>query len=147
MAYKLKELPEISYWSENKQFDIIDDDGKEISIQISESPKHYERLMWIEGGGGWNEIEDDDILEYLDSDEFSDQEWELENEVEKNMYLRMDAVYDKFVEENGEVDDFMKFNELLNKVNGETDYKKEYGKRFYDSYQYVFKKLRDKNDK
>jgi hypothetical protein len=41
----------------------------------------------------------------------------------------------------------MKFNELLNKVNGETDYKKEYGKRFYDSYQYVFKKLRDKNDK
>ena len=34
MAYKLKELPEISYWSENKQFDIIDDDGKEIKVIV-----------------------------------------------------------------------------------------------------------------
>jgi hypothetical protein len=53
-------------------------------------------------------------------------------------------IHQIFVEENGEVDDFMKFNQLIHEVNGETDYKKEYGKRFYDSYQYVFKKLRDK---
>lgn len=144
MPYKLKELPEVSYWLENKQFDIIDDEGKEITIQISESPKHYERLMWIEGGGGWNEIEDDDILEYLDSDEFSEQEWEFENQKEKEMYTKMDVHYNKFIEENGDTNDFMKIDRLINAVFGETDYKKHYGERFYQAYQYVYKKLRDK---
>jgi hypothetical protein len=145
MGYKLKELPQNAYWQETKQFTIVDDEGNEIEIRVTESSKHYERFMWHEPGG-WDEIDNDEINEYID-EQFGDDEWELENEVEKNMYLRMDAVYNKFVEENGEVNDFMKFNNLINEVNGETDYKKEYGKRFYDSYQYVFKKLRDKNDK
>jgi hypothetical protein len=145
MGYKLKELPQNAYWQETKQFTIVDDEGNEIEIRVTESSKHYERFMWYEPGG-WDEIDNDEINEYID-EQFGDDEWELENEVEKNMYLRMDAVYNKFVEENGEVNDFMKFNNLINEVNGETDYKKEYGKRFYDSYQYVFKKLRDKNDK
>ena len=143
MGYKLKELPEIAYWQETKQFTIVDEEGKEIEIRISESSKSYERFMWY-NPGGWNEILDDEINEYLD-ERFSDDEWEFEQQTEEEMYKRMDAVYDKFVEENGEVDDFMKFNQLIHEVNGETDYKKEYGKRFYESYQYVFKKLRDKN--
>jgi hypothetical protein len=142
MGYKLKELPENAYWQETKQFTIVDDEGKEIEIRVTESSKFYERFMWHEPGG-WDEIDNDEINEYLD-EQFSDDEWAFEQQAEEEMHKKMDAVYDKFVEENGEVDDFMKFNNLINEVNRETDYKKEYGKRFYDSYQYVFKKLRDK---
>jgi len=142
MGYKLKELPENAYWQETKQFTIVDDEGKEIEIRITESSKHYERFMWHEPGG-WDQIEDNEIDEYLD-EKFSDDEWEFEQKAEEEMHKKMDAVYDKFVEENGEVDNFMKFNNLINEVNRETDYKKEYGKRFYEGYNYVFNKLRDK---
>ena len=93
--------------------------------------------------GGWNEILDDEINEYID-ERFSDDEWGFEQQAEEEMYKRMDAVYDKFVEENGEVDDFMKFNSLIHAVNRETSNKKEYSKRFYDAYDYAYKKLRDK---
>jgi hypothetical protein len=141
MGYKLKELPENVYWQETKQFTIIDDEGKEIEIRISESSKSYERFMWY-NPGGWNEILDDEINEYLD-ERFSDDEWGFEQQAEEEMYKRMDAVYDKFVGENGEVDDFMKFNNLIHSVDRETSNKKEYSKRFYDAYDYVYKKLRD----
>ena len=142
MRYKLKELPENAYWQETKQFTIVDETGKEIEIRITESSKHYERFMWHEPGG-WDQIEDNTINEYLD-EKFSDDEWEFEKRAEEEMHRRMDAVYDKFVEEKGEVDDFAKFNQLIDEVTRETDYKKEHGKRFYDSYQYVYKKLREK---
>ena len=140
MGYKLKELPENAYWQETKQFTIVDDEGKEIEIRISESSKNYERFMWHEPGG-WDEIENDEINEYLE-EQFSEDEYGFEMDEEKKMYEKMDVIYDKFIKENGEVDNFMKFHNLITEVDGETSHKKEYSKRFYEAYNYVFKKVK-----
>lgn len=140
MGYKLKELPESAYWQETKQFTIVDDEGKETEIRITESSKHYERFMWHEPGG-WDEIEDDEINEYLE-EQFSEDEYGFEMDEEKKMYEKMDVIYDKFIKKNGEVDDFKKFHNLIIEVNSETSRKKEYSKRFYEAYNYVFKKVK-----
>ncbi len=145
MGYKLKGLPEDAYWQETKQFTIVDDEGKETEIRITESSKSYERFMWHKPGG-WDEIKDVEINEYLD-EQFSEDEYDFEQEEEKEMYGRMDLIYDKFIKENGEVDNFMKFNNLIIAVNSETNRKKEYVKRFYDAYDYVYKKLRETHTK
>lgn len=142
MAFKLKELPEKVYWLETKQFDIIDEEtGKEYSIRIGESSKSVEQFMWHEPGG-WDDISDNSILEYLE-EEFSNDEFDFENEERKKQEKVMDEAYEEFIKENGEVNDLKKFDSLVSKfANIINDRSMDYYKRFYTSYSYALKKTK-----
>lgn len=138
MGYKLKELPEIAYWQETKQFTIVDDEGKEIEIRVSESSKSYERFMWHEPGG-WDEIEDDEINEYLD-EQFGDDEWGFENEEKKEREEKMDIIIDDYIQEKGEV---KVIDDLISTITRSGIYPRrfKYYEEFYETYYYVKRKL------
>ena len=141
MKYKLKEKPEKVYWSETKQFTIVDEEGREYEIRIGNSSKNTEWFMWHEPNG-WDEIGDVSILDYLE-DYFDDDEWDLEKEEEKKRYKKMDIKTEEFIKENGNIDDLNKVDLLISNLMTETDYGKKYGERFYDAYNYVRNYLRN----
>lgn len=141
MKYKLKELPEIVYSSETKHLTIIDEEGKEYSISITDSSKHSEWLMWYEPGG-WDEIIDVSILDYLE-EEFEEHKGEFENIKRKEEEKKMDGAYDKYVQEVTEKKEEIKLDDLISELSIVQDYRtKDYYERFYHAYHHAKKKLK-----
>lgn len=141
MKYKLKELPQNVYWSDTKQFTIIDEEGKEYEIRVGESSKNYEQWMWHEPGG-WDEIIDVSILDYLE-EEFGEQEGEFENIKRKEEEKKMDEAYDKYVQEVTEKKEEIKLDDLISELTKVQDYRtKDYYERFYHAYYHAKKKLK-----
>ena len=129
MTYKLKEAPKKIYWAETKQFTIVDEEGNEYEIRIGESSKNTEWFMWHEPGG-WDEIGDVSILDYLENN-FEDDESEFDNQNRKDEEKKMDEAMENFIKENGEIKEIKQFDELVSKLMGVQDYKKTYYERFY----------------
>jgi hypothetical protein len=142
MTYKLKEKPKMVYSLETKQFTIVDEEGREYEIRISDSSKNTEWFMWHEPGG-WDEIGDVSILDYLEEG-FGEDEWDFEREESKKINEKMDLKTEEFIKENGEIKDLNQVDSLISNLMTETDYSKKYGERFYDSYNYVRNYLRNK---
>jgi len=144
MEYKLKELPEKVYWLETKQFDIEDENGVEHSIRIGESSKNIEYWIWKEGKGGWNEIDDKDLMEWI-YDVYPEQEWEFEEVDRKKFEEKMNELYDNYVKEKGEINSIKKFSDAVSDIQWRpeiAEYKNDFNERFKEVYNYLLKKVK-----
>ncbi len=129
MNYKLKEKPQEVYWSTTKQFTIVDEEGREYEIRIGDSSKTIEWFMWHEPGG-WDEIIDVSILDYLENN-FPDDESDFEEIERKEEEKKMDEVMEKFVQENGEIKEVKQFDDLVSEMMKVQDYTKTFYERSY----------------
>lgn len=136
MILKLKAKPEKVFWSETKQFTLIDEEGNEYDIRIGESSKFTEYFRWYEPGG-WDEIIEVPILDYLE-EEFSNDEWEMESQERKELEKKMTASMDEWIEEQGLPTEPGQIRQLVNRLmldleNTDSNYKE----RFYDAYHFA----------
>jgi hypothetical protein len=144
VEYKLKELPETVYWLNTKQFDIEDENGVEYTIRIGESSKNIEHWIWKEGAGGWNEIDDQDLIDWI-YDVFPEEEWELEEVERKKFEEKMDVLYDNYIKEKGEINSIEKFSEIISDMQWRPevrDYKNDFNERFKAVYNYLLIKVK-----
>ena len=141
MSYKLKELPKEVYYLTTKQFTLVDDNSEEYEIRIGESSKGTEYFIWKDGQGGWNDLDDGDILEYLDEG-FHDDEGEFEYNNTKEEEKKMDEVMEKFIKENGEITTIKLFDDVVSEMMRVQDYSKDYYRRFYIAVHYAKNKLK-----
>jgi hypothetical protein len=142
MNYKLKEMPEKVYWAETKQFTVENENGETFDIRIGESSKFTEYWIWKDPGG-WEEIDDDDLMEYI-NEQFADDEWEFELSAQKEREEKMDKIIDEYIKENG---DQIKIDELVSKISRENLYPRNitFYEEFYHNYHYVNKKIKQLN--
>ena len=140
MILKLKDKPEKVFWSETKQFTLIDDEGNEYDIRIGENSKFTEYFRWYEPGG-WDEIIEVPILDYLEN-QFSDDEWEKEYEETKKLEQKMTVSMDEWIEEHALPTEQEQVRQLVSRLMMDlagTD--GNYKERFYDAYHFAAARL------
>lgn len=138
MKYKLKAKPKQK--DLEKYFKILDENGVEYPIKMGEYDSGTEYYIWKEGQGGWNDIADLEIINYLQEDFYND-EYLFDREEQYTEEKLMDSAYDSFIKEHGKVLDINKFFELVDIMMKSQIYNRDYYNRFYDATHYAKNKL------
>lgn len=137
MKYKLTEKPEIVDDSE-KIYRIIDEQGNKYSVSKVEQNSGTELYIW---NGAWNPlVGNKELEEYMWGDDVDHDEYEFDLIDMKEDEKKMEQVYEEFVKTNGEINDFRKLHDLIEKLS--SPIRGDYYNRFYDAYHFAYNKLR-----